>query len=563
MNTRQDMCIFFFFLLLLTMPLFAQDGITGEWQGMLATQHLVLHFDQTATFTAVDQNVTIAIDVVTFHAPALHLEIKRAGATYDGTLSDDGSEIAGTWQQGGHSIPLTFHRPGTVAKSTLKPRTIGSVALIPCRTQDGNTEALCGKYEVFENRQSSRTITLNVMVLPALTDKPAADPWFPLAGGPGQSATELFPLLGVTSKIRQQRDVILVDQRGTGGSNRLACSLRDPNDVQAVIGETVSMEHIRVCRDTLSKTADLTQYTTTNAVDDLDDVRHAMGFDKINLFGNSYGTRAALVYLRRHGEHVRTIALEAVAPPSYRLFVGFPKTIAASIHRLLDRCETDASCHHDFPDLKKEYETIVGRLGKSPAKTEVKSQSVAISLDTFTGDLRPMIYIPELAAQLPYILHTAYQNDWRPFASAAYLARTAIDQTVARGMATSVLCAEDIPGVSASEARHASFQYRLYEGICREWPHVAANKDFYSPVQSNVPALLISGALDPATPPQTAYDAARHLPSSRVVVIKDGSHATASPCIDALITAFLAQDKSLETSCVDQIHLPPFRRAQP
>lgn len=563
MNTRQDTFIFFFFLLLLAMPLFAQEGITGDWQGMLSTQHLALHFDQTATFTAVDQNVTIPIDVMTFHAPAVHLEIKRAGATYDGTLSADGSEIAGTWQQGGHSIPLTFHRPGAVAKSTLKPRTIGSIALTPCRTQDGNTEALCGTYEVFENRQSGRTIHLNVMVLPALTDKPAPDPWFPIAGGPGQRATDLFPLLGVTSQIRQQRDVILVDQRGTGGSNRLACSLRDPNDVQAVIGETVSMENIRACRDTLAKTADLTQYTTNNAMDDLDDVRRAMGFDKINLFGDSYGTRAALVYLRRHGEHVRTITLEAVAPPSYRLFVGFPKTIAASIRGLLDRCEADASCHRDFPNLKKEYETIVERLGKSHAKVEVKSQSVAISLDAFTGDLRPMIYIPELAAQVPYILHAAYQNDFRPFASAAYFARTAIDQTIDRGMATSVICTEDIPGVSASEARKASFQYRIYEGICREWPHVAAKKDFYAPVQSNVPALLISGVLDPATPPETAYEAARHLSNSRVVIIKDGSHATASPCLDGLLTAFLAQDKALDTSCVDQIHLPPFRGAQP
>ena len=560
MNARWDTCVLFFFLL------FAQTNMTGEWQGMLANQHLVLHLDEKGgTFTAVDQNVTIPMDVVTFNELAVHMEIKRAGATYDGKLSDDGSEIVGTWQQAGHAFPLTLHRPGAVAKTTLKPRTIGSVALTPCRTQDGNTEALCGKYEVFEDRQpqSGRKIALNIMVLPALTDKPAANPWVPLAGGPGQRATELYPLLSATTKIRQQRDVILIDQRGTGGSNRLACVLRDPNDVQAMIGDTVSMEKIRACRDELSKQADLTQYTTNNAADDLDDVRRAMGFDKIDLFGDSYGTRLALVYVRRHGEHVRTMALEAVAPPSYRLFVTFPKTIAASVQGVLDRCAANAPCHKAFPELQAEYSAIVERLGKSPAKTELKSQPVTISLDAFTGNLRPMIYIPELASQVPYMIHAAYQNDWRVFASGALLARTAIDQTVDRGLATSVLCAEDIPGASAAEVRQASFQYRLYADICKEWPHAAAEKKFYAPVRSKVPSLLIAGALDPATPPESAFEAARGLTNSRVVIIRNGSHATASPCIDGLITTFLDQNKPLDTSCADQIHLPPFRGAQP
>jgi len=192
--------------------------ITGEWQGIISRLHLVVKIDQDASgaltgkLTSVDQgNVTIPIETVSFAAGgALRLELKSIGADYEGKLSDEGSEIVGTWQQGGATIPLTLRRPGAgAAKSTLQPKTIGNIAFEPCRTSDGNTEGLCGKYEVYENRtaKSGRKIALNIMVLPALSDKPAADPWFAIAGGPGQSAVEAFPQAGFTAKVQQQRTV--------------------------------------------------------------------------------------------------------------------------------------------------------------------------------------------------------------------------------------------------------------------------------------------------------------------------------------------------------------------
>jgi pimeloyl-ACP methyl ester carboxylesterase len=566
-------------------PVQAADAhsITGEWQGMVARLRLNVKIEQAADgtlsgkLTSVDQgNITIPIDAVTFSPSAgLRLELKSIGAVYEGKLSADGSGLVGTWQQGGNSIALSFHRPGATAeKPTLKARTLGSVPLQPCRTVDGNTEGLCGKYEVYENRQSQsgRKIALNIIVLPAISDKPAADPWFALAGGPGQSAVDAYPLTGYTTKIRQQRDVVLVDQRGTGASNPLPCELRDPKIAQEILGESMVLEKVRACRNELEKKADLTQYTTSIFADDLDDVRQAMGYDKINLFGGSYGTRAALVYLRRHGEHVRTIALEGVAPPQYRIPLAFPKTTQGSVDQLIARCAADEACHKDFPDLKKEFQAIVDKLEKSPAHFDVDNgaagtQPVTLSRGMFVAALRPLLYIPGLLSEFPYMIHRVYQDDWSIYATAVLQVRNAIDKQIDRGMFLSVVCAEDVPGTTEEMIRRdtagtylGDSQVRAYQKACGDWVQGAIPKDYYAPIRSAVPVLLISGALDPATPPKASEQAAKDLSNSRVVVVKEGTHGTGSPCIDGLISEFVAQGSAagLDISCADQIHLPPF-----
>ncbi|HXA20545.1 MAG TPA: alpha/beta hydrolase [Thermoanaerobaculia bacterium] len=586
MKTRRETCVFIL-LMLLAGALFAAGAdsvaITGEWQGMVATQHLIVRIEQagdgsyTGKLTAVDQgNVTIPVDTVSYTpAGALRLELKSIGAFYEATLGADGGELAGTWHQGGNSVPLSLHRPGAAPpKLTLKPRTIGSIPFEPCRTADGNTEGLCGKYEVYENRtlRSGRKIALNIMVLPALSDKPAADAWFPLGGGPGQSAVAAYPSAGFTVKVRQQRDVVLVDQRGTGGSNPLPCNLRDPKNPKELIGDSMPLDKVRACRAELEKKADLTQYTTSISADDIDDVRRAMGYDKINVFGASYGTLAGLVYLRRHGDHVRTLTLEAVATPNYRIPLPFARTTQSSVDGLIDRCAADAACNKNYPDLKKEFRAVVGRLEKSPAHFEVKNaageaQTVTLSRGMFVADLRPVLYIPSLVSQFPYFVHRAYQGDWSTYAAAVMAVRGAIDKAVDRGMSLSVVCAEAVAGITEAMIRRETggtylgdFQVRLYQKACHEWPRGGIPRDFYDPIHSAVPTLLISGALDPATPPEASAQAARDLSNSRVVVVKNGTHGTGSPCIDRLISEFVSQGSAtgLDASCADQIPLPPF-----
>jgi pimeloyl-ACP methyl ester carboxylesterase len=557
--------------------------VTGEWQGMIARLHLIVKIEQSADgtlagkLTSPDQgNVTIQIDSVSF-APntGLRLELKGIGATYEGKFSEDGSGIVGTWRQGGNSTPLSLHRPGAAAdKPTLKARTIGSIPFEPCRTSDANTEGLCGKYEAYENRksQTGRKIALNIMVLSALSEKPAPDPWFAIAGGPGQSSVEAYPLTGYTTKIRQQRDVVLVDQRGTGKSNPLPCELRDPKVAQEMVGESIVPEKVRACRAELEKSADLTLYTTSIAADDLDDVRQAMGYNQINIFGGSYGTRAALVYLRMHGDHVRTIALEGVAPPEYRIPLAFPKTTQHSIDQLIARCAADAACNKDFPGLKQEFQAVVDKLEKSPAHFDVNNpfggkQSVTLTRGMFVAALRPLLYIPQLVSEFPDMIHRAYQDDWSIYGSAVLFVRNAIDKQIDRGMSLSVICAEDIPGTTEAMIRRdttgtylGDSQVRAYQNACNEWVRGAIPKDFHAPIRSAVPALLISGALDPATPPEASAQAANDLSNSRVVVVKEGTHGTGSPCIDGLVSDFVTQGSAaaLDASCADQIHLPPF-----
>ncbi|HEY6351542.1 MAG TPA: alpha/beta hydrolase [Candidatus Angelobacter sp.] len=608
MRTRQEMCVFILGLMAILLVVSAgnvlaqqaadanhsaaaaagaapqaadQGGVTGEWQGMLSRYHLTVKIEQSAgpgltgTLTFVDQKVTVPFDKVSLSPDrVLRLEVRNGAAVIEGKLSDNGAEINGTWQESGNAAPLVLRRPGATASApTLKPRTLGRVALQPCRTPDGNTEGLCGKYEVYENRQSQsgRKIALNIMVLPAISGKPAADPFFALAGGPGQSAVEAYPLVGFVTRVRQNRDVVLIDQRGTGASNPLPCELRDAKDAQSIFGEYVPMEKVRSCRAELEKKADLTQYTTSIFADDLDEVRQAMGYGKINIFGGSYGSRSALVYLRQHADQVRTLTLEGIAPPDYRVMLAFPRTIQSSVDQVIGLCAADDACHKDFPNLKKEFQELVDRLDKSPAHFEVDTasgkQAIILSRGSFVANLRPFLYVPALVSQFPYTIHRAYQGDWSIFGSVAVSLRGELEKALDRGLSISVICAEDVPGVTDAIIQRETrgtylgdYQVRMYRKACQEWPRGTVPQDFHAAIHSAVPALLISGALDPATPPSQSEQTAHDLTNSRRIIVKEGTHGTGSPCIDGLISQFVDQGSGagLDTSCVDKIHLPPF-----
>ncbi len=552
-----------------------EAGLSGEWRGMLGTLHLSFTFDQAAQaglsgrMTSLDQgNVTIPIDSVSFAQGALHLELKAIGAVYDAKLSAPGDTLTGTWQQGAVNAPLLLHRPGSTPALTLKPRTIGQVALTPCTTLDGNTEGLCGTISVWENRsaKSGRTLALKLMVLPSTSDHPAPGAFFPLAGGPGQSALEAYPAMGLVNAIRKQRDIVLVDQRGTGESAPLLCELRDPKQA---MGEDLPVERVKACREKLSKTADLTQYTTSIFADDLDEVRAALGYAKVDVFGASYGTRAALVYLHRHGEHVRTIALEAVVPPEYRIPGSFARPLQRSIDQVIARCAADLPCHTRYPALQQEFTSVLERLEKVPAQVEIQTaegkQTVTISKPIFVQYLRPLLYLPQGINQFPYIVHKAYGNDFKIYAAVAVQLRLAAGKAINRNLSLSVSCSEDIPGTTEAMIREETagtplgdFQVRQYQNACAEWPHAAIPPDFHQAVRSSVPALFISGALDPATPPSISEDQARRLTNSQVLVLPNGTHGTGSACVDGILSSFVETATKVDTSCTAFMKLGDF-----
>lgn len=567
-----------------TLPIMAKaqtapkNSIAGEWDGMIGNLHLVFVFEQTPEgglklkLTSLDQgNAVVPVDSVTFAVDKLDVEMKAIGANYVATLSAAGDSFNGTWAQGTANLPLTLHRPGAQPVAfTLKPRTIGTIPMEPCRTMDGNIEGLCGTVSVWENRElkRGRRLDLKVMVLPAL-QVGASDAFFPLAGGPGQSAIEAYPATGFTNAIRGDRDVVLVDQRGTGGSAPLKCDLRDMTNAQQVLGEEIPAERLRICREQLAQTADLTQYTTSIFADDLDDVRAALGYEKIDVFGASYGTRAALVYLRQHGSHVRTIALQGVVSPGYRFPLSFSRALQSSIDQIIDLCAATTACHQSYPDLRKEFDALLARLEKVPAKADVavgeSRQTVSISKGLFVSTLRPTLYVPQVISAFPLMIHKAYEGDWSLYATVALQVRTAIDKAVNRDLTISVACSEDIPGMTEAMISDGTtgtylgdYQVRQYQNYCKEWPQGRVPTNFHSEVRSDVPALLISGALDPVTSVAVSRETSRDLSKSQTVLLNNGTHGTGSPCVDGIIAKFVATAGKVDDSCTNELKLGPF-----
>jgi len=575
MTSRQWTCVFLLWAVAQQPP---PPSIGGEWQATVGRQHLTLRIDQApgeplkGTFANVDAKSEVALDTLTIDAQrAVAFEIKAAGATFDGKLSADGSEIAGTMHQAGASVPLVFRRPGAApAAITLKPMTKGRVRLEPCHAAGGAIEALCGAYEVFENRQTrvGRRIALNVMLIPAKDAASTSDPLFAFAGGPGESATATFPYVGYIQRVREQRDVVLIDQRGTGKSNPLECQLVNLADPAAVLAPAYALDALRSCRTASDTKADTTQYTTSIAADDVDDVREALGYETIDVFGGSYGARAALVYLRRHGGHVRTLTLSAVAGTDFLIPLPFAKALQSSIDGVISVCNADEACRKAYPELRERFRALLARLQAAPAEFDVHGRHVTLTEETFLSKLRSLLYVPHFVSGFPILMEHAFQGDWLPFAGAVLELRSLIEGDVARGASFAAICAEDVPAFTAARIREATAgtdlgdaQVRRYQEYCKAWgPAGSVPQDYYAPVRSRVPALLISGGLDPATPPATARAAAAALPESLSVVVKEGTHGTGSACVDGIIADFIARGstKGLDTSCVDGIHLPPF-----
>src|SRR6187549_2592684 len=239
--------------------------------------------------------------------------------------------------------------------------------LHPCLSSEGPTDALCGTVTVFENRHTAigRQIRLWVVVLPSLASTASDDPLFFLAGGPGQAAAQLASQVrGVFRQLQRTRDIVLVDQRGTGKSNPLNCRSGASSLREMTEGSAAALNRLRRCLDGYD--ADVRLYTTDIAMDDLDDVRAVLGYDRINLYGGSYGTRAALVYLRQHGDHVRAAILDSVAPTDMRLPMYAARDAQRALDKLLAACDADARCHSTYPNLSIQVRSLIQRLDEQP-----------------------------------------------------------------------------------------------------------------------------------------------------------------------------------------------------
>jgi len=442
-----------------------------------------------------------------------------------------------------------------------------------CAPQDDPADALCGTTTVFEDRASAqgRTIDLKVIVYPAFRRDPEPDPLFVLVGGPGQGAAQVAEqLITFFQGVQEERDVVFVDQRGTGDSNLLACEF-DDEDLATLSQVKFPVDKLKDCL--ASYDADTRLYTTPIAMDDLDQVRTELGYDKINLWGGSYGTRAALVYLRRHSETVRSVVLDGVAPPGMRLPLAFPADGQRALDLMLKGCEGDVACDERFPEIRARFERLWSRLRERPRDVVLKdprtgeAEDVALRRELVGGMLMGALYSPQTSALLPLLIERAEQDDFQGF-----LALTSLNEGVAtqisRGMFFSVVCAEDVPAITPEDAATAAEDtfmgtatYEAWVEACEVWPAGEVDAAYRDGVESEVPTLILSGEYDPVTPPRWGEQAAEGLANSRHVVVPGTGHgATVVGCVPKLIEEFIENGTAdeLDTSCVEKHQRPPF-----
>lgn len=410
-----------------------------------------------------------------------------------------------------------------------------------------------------------QTLQLHVTVAPSLREGARADPLFVLAGGPGEAGSEVLPLLNTAlHRVRATRDIVFIDQRGTGLSGKLECE-SGPDDDSVLSDEQIDAM-LRRC--IAASKAPLSAYTTANAARDIEQVRRALGYGKINLWGGSYGTRLGQAYARAFPENVRALVLDAVAAPDQVIPAG-GRDSQAALDKLFAQCEQDAACNKAFPGLRAEFGGLVAKVDKG-VKVSLSDPRTARPVDiTMTGarllgTVHNMLYAPADARRLPFLVHSAAQGRWQPFVARRNVsADYSAEGSSATLLYLAVVCAEDLPrltpALAASDAAPLTrdFIARL-PGLCRTVNVPAV--PWTEPARIEAPALLLSGALDPVTPPHRAASAARYMTRAQLLTAPNVGHGVSQlGCAPRLLRAFLDRpEQKVDGRCLDEIPPPTF-----
>jgi pimeloyl-ACP methyl ester carboxylesterase len=483
---------------------------------------------------------------------------------------------------------------GAAADARLPPapaaitRRLGKIAFTPCTLAPAfgvqTVEAQCGSLEVPENRAApgGRKIRLAIAWLPTKGGDAEPDPVVFIAGGPGQSALETFPSIATAfADVRKHRDVLLVDQRGTGGSNKLAC--KDPADadapakdatVEAAAGDDDAQEGAFAarCAAELAPRADLRFYTTTDAIQDLDAVRAAAGVAKLNLMGVSYGTRVAQQYAKRYPAHVRTVTIDGIAPNSLVLGNTMAHDLESSLDRQFARCAQDKRCGGKLGDPRQRLDALMATLRAAPPKVTFRdaitgeTRTEALTPGHIAGLARLFAYVPQAAGLLPLELDEASKGRYEPLMALANLLRSTVGEQMTAGMQLSVICSEDSAELKVDPAdANTLLGTAMVTGLqaqCAHWPKGTRPADFRAPLTGTLPVLILSGEFDPVTPPKYGDEVLRTLPNGRHLIVRgQGHNVLPVGCVPKLFARFVetADAKSLDVHCLDKVpYAAPF-----
>jgi len=467
--------------------------------------------------------------------------------------------------------------PITLAQESTEQTTLSSFDSCTIGNGAGLVDAQCATLTVPLNHASpnGETIDLRVARLAAQTKNPKADAFTLLAGGPGQSATESYPSVSYAFRhIRQDRDIILLDQRGTGQSNKLDCPHDEDKTTESLLFDKAKTEAAsRRCREQLD--SDPRYFTTSVAVKDLELLRQKLNIEQWNMYGVSYGTRVGLHYLRRYPDSIRTLLLDAVVPPE--IILGPESALAAqrSLERLFDRCEKNAGCNDAFPRLRSGTLDLLETLKNNPIDIQFEDINTGELRDMSITDrhlaitMRLMSYSAHGNAILPSMLYDAIDNgNYASLARQAQLQISSLDETLAGGMYNAVICTEDTPFVpenyDRTEIDKTYIGSELLDAMsasCSGFTPGVIDDDFKTPVISDKPTLVLSGSDDPITPPEYGELVVQHLSNSVHIVNENQGHMQAPlGCMPKLMAEFIntASSADLPLQCLERMRAPAF-----
>ena len=453
----------------------------------------------------------------------------------------------------------------------------GRPGLKPCRLEGVEHDAWCGvvRRPLDPAKPGGVQIDVHYAVLPALARNRKPDPVLFFAGGPGQGAMDLGGTVArLLGRLAYRRDIVLVDQRGTGRSASLACPPLEPTaPLAGSLDPARQLERLKACLAQLKMLphGDLRQYTTAIAMQDAEAVRQALGVAQVNLVGGSYGTRAALEYMRQFPKAVRRAVIDGVAPPDMVLPAAMSTDNQAAFDAVLAACQAEAACRQRHLALAEDWRTLLASLPREVSVTHPltgAAERLVVTRDLVLNLVRAPLYVPALAAALPLAVSEGARGHFDPLLGLASALPGRASNRLSEGMHYAVVCAEDMPRLGlATDARGVDFGASvaaLYRQVCADWPQVDVPPAFYAVPPALSATLVLSGGADPVTPPRHGARVARALGAQalHVVVPQAGHGVMGLLCMRDVLYRFIdAADDTLalkvDTACAAGIPRPP------
>ncbi len=451
--------------------------------------------------------------------------------------------------------------------------------LADCRISAGpglpGIAARCGTFArpLAPDVDSAGMIELQVAVVPALTLDPDPDPFVPIAGGPGQSSIQFYAgWVRAFERIRQHRDILLVDQRGTGESTPLSCEL----DEDAIEGKYSAEQTLRLTKECIELLPyDPRFFTTSVAVQDLEAVRLALGYGALNVYGSSYGTRVAQHFARRYPNSTRTVIIDGVVPPQIPLGPEIAIESQAALEHVFDRCIADQACNERYPELREDFAAVRQTLADGAVAVAFQHPVTAqfeiaeFGEDQLAAAIRLLLYSPKTVALLPLVINAAANDNYVPLAAQFHMVVASLAESMSFGMHNAVMCTEDAPFIDWNALDHGAInasymgplQLEAIQTMCSIWPAGILDEDLREPLATDLPVLLLSGGADPITPARYAELAALEMTNAHLLTGENQGHGLASVgCMPRIIGEFVASTTLAvdAADCLDDAFVMPF-----